>query len=275
MGSLFRHDVPAVTGHHHDESDMSCIYLINVGSNTSHGTRARSPIFADGSFRYVPFPYPSQDKSELPDYAAEIRPFVRMDRLVGWATHADPDWANLTYGDNCSRGRAGALKRVEPDDTLLFWGLLWENTGTHWSGFTGLQGWYLLGAIRVQEIVTDRASLARLSAREQTRALANAHLDGGSELAHGHRVFVGELARSEPFQRAVDLGAAERDGLLYRALTAADGRALTHGGIPPWSSSLRACRRMWDLSDPGDRARAKLVQRAIGRVNDFDLFAGT
>lgn len=263
---------PAVT---REERNMSSIYLINVGSNTSHGTRARSPVFADRSFKYVSFPYPSEEESELPDYPAEIRPFVRMDRLGGWATHSDPDWKNLTYGDICSRGRAGALKKVEPRDTLLFWGLLWENTGRDWSGFTGLQGWYVLGAIRVQDIVTDRASLACLSARVQARARANAHLDGGRDLAAGHRVFVGELARSERFQRAVDLGAAERDGLLYRAITAADGSALTHGGSPPWSSSLRACRRMWDLSDATDRARAKLVQRAIGSLNDYDLFAGT
>lgn len=254
---------------------MSSIYLINVGSNTSHSTRARSPIFADGSFKYVSFPYAAEDESALPDYASEVRPFVRMDRLVGWETHADPDWTNLTYGDICIRGRGGALKRVESGDTLLFWGLLWENRSMDWSGFTGRQGWYLLGAIRVQDIVADRASLARLAVRELARARANAHLDGGSALARGHRVFVGDLARSKRFEHAVDLGATERDGLLYRAITAADGRALTHGGVPPWSSSLRACRRMWDLSNPQDRARAKLVQRAIGRHNAYDLFAGT
>jgi hypothetical protein len=253
---------------------MSCVYLVNVGSNTSHSTRARSPVFSDGSFKYVPFPYRTARGSELPDYTKEVRSFVRMDRLAGWATHADPDWKNLTYGDICSRGRAGALQRVQANDTLLFWGLLWENAGKDWSGFTGSQAWYLLGAIRVQDIVADRASLARLAPRDQARARANAHLDGGNELERGHRIFLGEVARSTRFQKAVDLGAARGDGLLYRSLTAADGSALAHGGRPPWSSSLRACRRMWDLSNPKDRARAKLVQRAIARVNDYDLFAG-
>jgi hypothetical protein len=254
---------------------MSSIYLINVGSNTSHGTRARSPRFADGSFKYVPFPYPSDDESESPDYAKELLPFVRLDRLAGWATHADPDWTDLTYGDICVRGRGGALRNVVQRDTLLFWGLLWDNAGKDWSGFTGLQGWYLLGALRVQDIVTDRASFARLSPRDQARARENAHLDGGSELKRGHRIFLGELARSMRFQKAVDLGAAQHDGLLYRALTAADGSGLTYGGFPHWSSSLRACRRMWNLEEPKDRARARLIQRAIARLNDYDLFERT
>jgi len=252
---------------------MSSIYVINVGANTSHGTRARSPIFADGSFKYVSFPY-LDDKSESPDYPAEIRPFVRPDRLAGWATHADPDWKHLTYGDYCFNARAGALTRVEPGDTLLFWGLLWKNTGENWFGFTGEQGWYLLGVLRVQHILADRRSLSRLSRADQLRARANAHFAGGTELASGHRVFLGHLASSAYFPKAVDLGASSPDGLLYRAFTTADRRPLALSGEPRWSSSLRTCRCMWDLDVPEDRARARLIQRAIGKLNDYDVLEG-
>jgi ABC-type branched-subunit amino acid transport system substrate-binding protein len=35
---------------------MSKIFLVNVGANTSHASKARSPIFEDGTFVYVSFP---------------------------------------------------------------------------------------------------------------------------------------------------------------------------------------------------------------------------
>jgi len=35
---------------------MSLVYIINVGANTSHTGKARSPIFGDGSWVYVSFP---------------------------------------------------------------------------------------------------------------------------------------------------------------------------------------------------------------------------
>ena len=250
---------------------MSGIYVVNVGANTSHSARARSPIFADGSFKYVSFPYRGGDRSSSPEYPAEFLPFVRMDRLVGWATHADPDWKNLTYGDFCGNARAAALAKVQAGDTLLFWGLLWEHTGRSWAGFTGRQGWYLLGAIRVQHIVHDRASLMLLSRTEQARARANAHLDGGSDLDDGHRIFLGNPTSSIRFARAVDLEASRPDGLLYKAFTSADRSPLACNSKPHWSSSLRTCRKMWDLNDSADLARARLVRREIKRLNDYEL----
>jgi hypothetical protein len=45
-------------------------------------------------------------------------------------THDDPDWTNLTYGDDCANGRAGSLKQVTEGDILLFWGMLWGNRGS-------------------------------------------------------------------------------------------------------------------------------------------------
>lgn len=250
---------------------MSRIYLVNVGANTSHGVRARSPIFKDGSFKYVSFPYRTDDADEAPAYPRDLVPFVRMEKLAGWETHADPDWLRLTYGDYCKNARAAALAKAQPGDTLLFWGLLWENRGQSWSGFTGAQAWYLLGAMRVKYAVGNRAELMRLPRSDQARARANAHFAGGSNLPDGHRVFLGDEARSIRFARAVDLEAARPDGLLFKAFTMANRTPLPSSGKPHWSSCLRACRVMWDLGNADDRARAKLVQRAISRRNSYDL----
>jgi hypothetical protein len=253
---------------------MSRIYLVNVGANTSHAVRARSPIFKDGSFKYVSFPYRSADVSEAPAYPKDVASFVRMEKLAGWETHADPDWPRLTYGDYCRNPRAAALAKVQPGDTLLFWGLLWENRGSDWSGFTGAQGWYLLGAMRVKYAVGNRADLMRLPRSDQSRARANAHFAGGSDLDAGHRVFLGDEPHSIRFAHAVDLEALRPDGLLFKAFTMANRSPLASSGKPHWSSCLRACRVMWDLDHGQDRARAKLVQRAIARRNSYDLLEG-
>src|SRR5690606_33521010 len=126
----------------------------------------------------------------------------------------------------------------------------------------------------VQHVVHNRASLTRLTRVEQARARANAHLTGGSNLDDGHRIFLGERAYSTRFARAVDLEASDPEGLMYKAFTTAERSPLACDRKPHWSSSLRACRRMWDLNDSADLARAQLVRRSIRRLNDYDLLGG-
>ena len=245
---------------------MSSVYLINIGANTSHSARARSPIFADGSFVYVSFPTPTPQRC---GYSREALPFLRG--VPPDHTHADPCWGDFTYGDDCRNPRASILRLVEKDDILLFWGLLWKNGGRDWTGFTGERGWYLLGAFRVEEIAADGQSVQEVSEQNRTRAARNPHLRGRDHVKPGQRVFLGAPRYSRRFARAVDLGVADPSGLLYSAFTASDGNMLVHGGRPAWSSSLRSCRKMWNLSLPMDRARALRVRDAIVDATGFDL----
>ena len=127
---------------------MSRVFLINIGANSRHSSVARSPRFSNGSFIFVPFP--NAGGHWIRNYPRLCGPFVRATSLD---THDDPDWANLTYGDDCANGRARALKQVIHGDILLFWGMLWGNRGNSWDDFDGSYGWYLFGAFRVAEIV--------------------------------------------------------------------------------------------------------------------------
>ena len=246
---------------------MSCVYLVNVGANTSHRARARSPVFADGSFVYVSFPTKG---SHLRGYAAEALPFLRG--VDPNHTHADPCWDDLTYGDDCSNPRAAVLRRVVKSDILLFWGLLWKNGGRDWSAFSGERGWYLLGALRVEEIAVPGQSLQQVSDHNRTRASANPHfLQGGGVLPPNEHVFLGAPRYSSKFSRAIDLAVTNPVGLMYSAFTSSDGKVLVHDRQPSWRSSLRSCRGIWDLSDAGARARAFIVREAIMASTDFDL----
>ncbi|MFH1719022.1 MAG: hypothetical protein ABIF19_16840 [Planctomycetota bacterium] len=149
---------------------MSSVYLVNVGTNATHKSKARSPIFGDGSFVYVSYP----DDNEIVEYSPNMRHFVRDPDEH--RTHSDPDWDNSSYGDDCSNPRAYALKNVTPGDILLFWGLLWQksrrNNGHNWHacGFTGEKGWYLLGTLRVEEIVEGGQHINQVTPQNRDRA---------------------------------------------------------------------------------------------------------
>ena len=248
---------------------MSTVYLINIGANSSHGSVARSPHFADGSFVFMPFPHPGG--ALIRNYPRACRPFIRTTSLN---THDDPDWSNLTYGDDCANGRAGSLQQVNEGDILLFWGLLWRNSGNCWQHFDGSYGWYLFGALRVAETLFggQRANHAR--PEHIARARRNVHFNHGP-LPQTHRVFVGDLRHSQLFERAVDLQVDRADGLLYRTIHAADGQPLTLNGRPKWNSSLRCCRPIWDLDVANDRTLASTVRDAIQTNNAYDLLADT
>jgi len=88
--------------------------------------RSREVHILDGFFVCVPFPWNGWDARQYP---AACRPFIRTPTN---STHDDPDWPKLTYGDDCANGRAGNLRHVTEGDILLFWGLLWDNTGRAW-----------------------------------------------------------------------------------------------------------------------------------------------
>lgn len=247
---------------------MSSIYLVNIGANTSHSGKARSPIFEDGSFIYVPFP--TKRPKRGPGYPADALPFLRD--IGRRCTHADPDWEGLSYGDRCSNPRGASLRRVAIGDILLFWGLLWRNVGRDWAGFTGDRGWYLLGALRVEEIAEAGQSLDLVSPRNRSRASRNAHfLSGHGVVPEEERVFLGAARYSKRFSRPIDLAVTKPSGIMYRAFTSSGGSLLSYGTTPSWRSSLRSCRRIWDLRDRADRNRAELVRDAILGSDGFDL----
>ena len=250
---------------------MSKIYLVNVGANAAHQNLARSPVFQDGSFVYVSFP----DDESKGRYGATAAPFVRDPKRM--RTHVDPDWKNLTYGDNCANPRARALLSVEPDDILLFWALLWrirDRNDDVWA--SDRKGWYLIGALRVQHILSSREGIAHLPQADQRRVVQNGHMNGRRvESRNFVRVFLGKRKHSARFDHAVDLGIYRNDGLLKKTIRTAQGQEVMWNRSPRWNSVTRTCRAVLDLSVPKETQRAQLICSSISSANpEFDLLAG-
>lgn len=247
------------------------IYIVNVGANTAHTSKARIPLFRNGSFVFVSFP-----DSEGQNYNQDQRSFVKNPRTK---THADPDWASLTYGDNTEKPRARALIHVKPGDLLLFWSLLWKVSADRvdkfngWDDFTGEQSWGFIGVMRVETIVNHDINIEDLTPSLRSRAKANAHWQG-KRLADKRYIFVGDQKHSTLFGVAVDFEVDSETGLMSRTLTSAAGKPLTRRGKPAFGSSLRACRVMFDLSQPEHRRRAAILRKAIKSKTDFDFLEG-
>lgn len=251
---------------------MSRIFLINVGANSAHQSKARCPIFSDGSFVFVPFPYNHNDEDGKWPYPANAWPFTY--NLRWQQTHVDPDWPHLTYGDYLLNSRAAALKSAKPNDILLFWSLLWENTGDSWFHFTGRRSWHLIGAIRVEEVLTTGHRPADAKPKNRQRAAYNTHFrNESSRLEPGHVVFIGNLNHSALFDYAVPLVTKlNRTSLLHRIFRTADGQPLPLQG-KHWSSYTRSCRPICDLENADDQKRAIILRDAIIQRNKFDILA--
>jgi hypothetical protein len=259
---------------------MAKLYLINVGANTAHTSKARAPLFPGEQFMFIPFP---DEDCTLP-YNQAAWSFVSDPKCL--RTHPDPDWQNLTYGDNCHNRRAKALLSVEPNDILLFWALFWKvaRNAEIFRAERSERRWCIFGAIAVRHIVRaepDRevpigGTLVDKVTRD--RAMKNVHVHNGALqriTPHRHDIlFIGDPHRSRCFDRAVDLEVYSDGGLLRKIFFSKDQRLLRWDKAPRWSSSLRACRPVLDLARKEEFTRAEELRSAILTANpDFDLLA--
>jgi len=249
------------------------IWLANVGANAAHPFI--SPRFEDGTFELLPIPETpptagphSVRYAEVPSFNDPARSLGRWvpERFRKAATHYDPEFGTLTYGDNVERNaRAAALKGVVPGDVLFFIVRLAD-----WADgkFTDRFGFYLAGFLEVESILSGVRS--EPSDVELARYGTNAHVRRGlnDPLAHwdGFWVFGGS-SRSRRLRRAVPVDRVLADRIFRRA----------DGGRWRWSPSrtelqtigsyTRACRCVIDTSSDDGRERAALLWSAVEALN--------
>lgn len=257
----------------HTRGVESRVFLANVGANTSH--RYSSPLFDDGSFELLPIPETPPEPGPNSVTFAELRswgdPSVSLKRFLparlwGVAAHADPDFRQLTYGDNCERApRAHALRQIQPGDLLMFIARLRRATGP---AEAQEAGFFLIGYLEVDQVVANVAG--RPAGRLPGRFEANAHVrKGRNDDRHwdGFWVFGGSK-RSRRFRRAVPIDRR----IAELVLRDATDKPLTWGAgrsdLQVIGSYTRTCRCIIDPALSGDaRHRLAILWQRIHEFN--------
>lgn len=171
------------------------VVLLRVGIDTGCGGM-HGPLFADGSFEYIPIPDPSA--SDERTYGTllgrrgnpliEYFPRSRQPRMANHPIHVDPEFATRTYGDPGLP--KASLQNLAPGDLLVF--------------YAGLRGWdfpcepalYLIGYFEVQT-----AGLAKHLTPDALQALfpANFHVRHPQIFTAQYQVLV--LVKGTPASR--------------------------------------------------------------------------
>jgi len=179
------------------------LYVVNVGVNAADAARggARSPIFPDGTFEFVPIKEAHEFAScvEIPRYrdlptvtgrAQSLAAYVPP-KMSGYRVHDDPEFETYTYGDVKS-ARAANLKNVEPGDQLWFLARLWNHDGSRW---TRGSDFHFVGRFEVEQNILVPANTERgdVSSDRLRRIEGNAHYgrwiyaEGREEFRHHRR----------------------------------------------------------------------------------------
>lgn len=122
--------------------------MLRIGVDSGSGG-IQGPLFADGSFEYIPIPdgFNIDERTYGNTNSRRRRKFIeyfpesRRDTMASRSIHFDPEFTTFTYGDP-TPPKAG-LRRLEKGDTLVF--------------YCGLEGWdhtsppalYLIGYFEV------------------------------------------------------------------------------------------------------------------------------
>jgi len=101
------------------------ILLLRVGMDLGFG--ALGPLFADGSFEYIPIPENPEKTSsrsilfsQIPGRSGGTAEQFLPKRYLESPAHYDPEFETFTYGDP-TKYKRGQLLRLTRDDILLFY----------------------------------------------------------------------------------------------------------------------------------------------------------
>jgi len=236
------------------------IFIVNVGVNASHYP-LQSPMFADGSFEFIPIrEYRPFEGTHIPTYR-DLRSYYWPEkdllryipeRFHNDQVHDDPEFDTPTYGDSMSP-RAANLRQVKPGDFLFFLARL---VGYEGNRFSDQAGFYFIGFIEVEDILSNVSSKPALEVIAAWRR--NAHIRRGladPSGCDGFYAFEGN-ERSTRFWRAVRL---DRN-LTEKCLRSAAGQPWrwdpSKSDLQVIGSYTRAARLHIDPSDPSGFRRA-------------------
>jgi hypothetical protein len=235
---------------------------INVGANTNE-PGFRGPLYADGSFEYVPIPEsePTREGAEVPTYAdLELSDRVDVSAVADRPVHLDPTFGGIhgceryTYGDPHGV-KARPLLDLAAGDYVFFYATLSSVDDDPEPWIAPEWGAYVVGHFRLERDPVSGEDYPDLPGERRAVFENNAH------------------AKREPFDAEVLLHGDPGDSALYGVavpLSAPDGGADANrlvtdlssdsGRGPWWRRPVRfdeaATRELLAISEDRDPDRA-------------------
>lgn len=181
---------------------------LNIGANgDTPGSRA--PIFADGSFRYIPITETDETVSE-PTYAALGLSDVRPQATHATVAHFDPEFPELEYGQNYTYGDQYAPKTSEiaelgEGDVLFFYATLdYADEGRPSFDWINEEwGAYIIGHFTLQRDPIHKDSHGSLSPDVREQIATNAHFR--RDELDAEYIVLGDREQSQLYDRPIPL----------------------------------------------------------------------
>lgn len=179
--------------------------LIRVGMNTDHATGgSMAPIFADGTFEYIPILERKFEKSEEKrTYANTVgrkgKPFSTYlpKRVWNKIVHYDPEFETYTYGDP-HKPKRDTLLKLEKDDLLVFYASLTPFENSNYP-----RGLYIIGYFTIEKVV-DFDKLTQEEIREFYQQYSNSpHFKRKDSSKNSLALIVGQKTRSKLLDQAI------------------------------------------------------------------------
>ena len=217
---------------------MTRSVAINVGANTNE-PGFRGPVFADGSFEFVPIPESEPTRAAVPTYgdlASHLRTPI-PDALHETPVHLDPEFAEYPFGEAYTYGdphgvKARPLAALDEGDWALFYATLSTASDDPPGRQAPEWGTYLIGGFRLaRDPVTDYEAL---SPAEREQFASNAHVK--RETMDAAVLLLGAPDESRLFDQAVPLSGREAGVDANRLVTDLSSDS---GKGPWWRRPLR------------------------------------
>lgn len=240
---------------------------INVGANTNE-PGFRGPVYADGSFEYVPIPEsaPTREDAAVPTYAdLDLSERVDVETVADEPVHLDPTFAGVhgceryTYGDPYGV-KARPLLDLEAGDHVFFYATLSTVDDDPADWIAPDWGAYVVGHFRLDRDPLSGEAYRDLPAADRTRFETNAHAK--RESFDAEVLLSGDPDGSELYDVAVPLSSRSAGVDANRLVTALSSDS---GKGPWWRRPMRFDREATEeLLAIRDAVGAGDVERVFG-----------
>ncbi|MCL9815255.1 hypothetical protein [Natranaeroarchaeum aerophilus] len=181
---------------------------LNIGAN-SDTPSGRAPIFADGSFRYIPITEADDAVSE-PTYRdlglSDVRPETAHDSV----THFDPEFPELEYGQNYTYGdrhtrKTSEIAKLNEGDILFFYATLdyADDRDPEFDWINEEWGAYIIGHFTLDRDPIRKDEYDSLPPEVKNRVESNAHFR--REEFDAEYIVLGDPSRSQLYDKPIPL----------------------------------------------------------------------